>query len=604
MLKRILILTLAMGTVYGRVGYTVKSPYLQNPSLNIEYIRKQADFYIQAKDMVNGGFYTWLNRWGGNSNNLKGFVGASLLGYAFSKAFMVTGDESYLEHARHALQFLFDHGWDSVYGGWYFFSDTRGVIPANDPFGSGFNTYRSYYVQNFSMIGIAAIYEATGESFDWLMAGENWLDEHMWDGRVGFEGYYSKTKLDGTSPSGKGWGPTVDCIPTHSISSYLMTREDRFKTRLARLGDEIIIRLVDSMNNPDVKFGFPMVYDSDWIRGSDTGCEVGAVLKTALSLALIDMIQPDLRYGKAARRLILDIWSEGYDHTYGGPFGSIRWNSGEINEESKDYWTLDQAVYCGLANYYAASDGDSLKDICLQMADESLDFFMNHFVDPVYGGTYWAVTRSGAGAAAGGGDVKGDGGKAGYQEIELAYNAYLYGNLILQNQPVSLYYFFKPKDQSQAFSLYPLALKDDSLKIAHVTLDGEPFSNYDPDTRTLNLAAGVGGKFFVTFKYNNGTSNAVEAQKDVSPSGFEIFQNYPNPFNPVTTIAFSMPRHCHVTLKVYDTLGKEVAVLVSQTLEKGSHTYTFDGSGLENGLYIYQLEAENYKQAKKFMLIK
>jgi len=175
--------------------------------------------------------------------------------------------------------------------------------------------------------------------------------------------------------------------------------------------------------------------------------------------------------------------------------------------------------------------------------------------------------------------------------------------LILKKDSVSLYYYFKPKDQSQAFSLYPLALKDEELKITYVTLNGEPFSHYDKDTRTLNLAAGVGGKFLVTFKYI-GKIDAVEAQEDLSPSGFEIYQNYPNPFNPVTTIAFSMPRLCHVTLKVYNSLGKEVAVIVSQILERGFHEYPFDGSGLENGLYIYQLEAENYKQAKKFILIK
>jgi hypothetical protein len=103
-------------------------------------------------------------------------------------------------------------------------------------------------------------------------------------------------------------------------------------------------------------------------------------------------------------------------------------------------------------------------------------------------------------------------------------------SVFLKNKTVSLYYYFKPKDQSQAFSLYPLALKDDSLKIAQVTLDGEPFSNFDPKTRTLNLAAGVGGKFLVTFGY--GITGVEEAQGDLSPSGFEIFQNYPNPFNP------------------------------------------------------------------------
>jgi hypothetical protein len=117
-------------------------------------------------------------------------------------------------HARHALQFLFDPGWDPVYGGWYWFSDAKGDIPASDPFGSGFNTHRASYAQNFSADGIAAIYEATGESFDWLMAGENWLDNYIWDERPSFEGYYSTTQLNHTLPMGKGYIPTVEGIPT------------------------------------------------------------------------------------------------------------------------------------------------------------------------------------------------------------------------------------------------------------------------------------------------------------------------------------------------------------------------------------------------------
>jgi mannose/cellobiose epimerase-like protein (N-acyl-D-glucosamine 2-epimerase family) len=599
-LKRILVFTLALGTVYGRVQYEVKSPYLKNPSLNIETIRKQADFFIQARDAVNGGFYSYLDRWGHRTSDIKNFLAASMLGYAFSKAFMVTGDESYLDHARHALQFLFDHGWDPVHGGWYYFSDAKGVIPSDDPTGTGFNAYRASFVQNWALLGIAAIYEAAGESFDWLMTGENWLDEHMWDGRDGFEGYYDKTQLDGTLPSEKGYSPTVEGIPTHFMPTYLLTREDRFKTRLAKLGDQIVNRLVASMNESYVKFGFPEVYNSDWILGSSTVCEVGHMLKTALSLALIDGVQPDPKYLVAARRLILDIWNEGYDHTYGGPFTTIQWQTGTVNKGFKDFWTLDQAVYCGLA-YYAAADEDSVKEISLQMADESLDFFMNHLVDAVNGGAYWSVARDGAMII---NSEKENGGKAGYHEIELAYSAYLYGNLILKeiNKTVSLYYFIKPEDRSREISLYPLALGDAGLTIKGVTLNGESFSNFDSNTRTLNLAAGVGGKFLVTFEYVS--TGVEEAPGGMSPSGFEIFQNYPNPFNPVTTFSFSMPRICHVTLKVFNSLGKEVAVIVSQTLEKGFHAYVFDGSGLENGVYVYRLEAENFKQAKKFIIIK
>jgi hypothetical protein len=234
------------------------------------------------------------------------------------------------------------------------------------------------------------------------------------------------------------------------------------------------------------------------------------------------------------------------------------------------------------------------------MADESLDFFMNHLVDSIYGGSYLSVSRDGSMAV---NTEKGNEGKAGYHEIDLAYSAYLYGTLVWKREPVSLYYSFKPGAQARDVRLYPLALKDEDLIITEVTLDGEPFPDFDRKNRTLSLAAGVGGKFKVTYEYT-GFSGAVEDRADQVSSGFELYQNYPNPFNPVTTIAFYTSRRCRVDLNVYDSLGKEVAVIMSRTLDRGFHTCPFDASGLKCGVYVYRLEAENFTRARKFVLIK
>ena len=96
------------------------------------------------------------------------------------------------------------------------------------------------------------------------------------------------------------------------------------------------------------------------------------------------------------------------------------------------------------------------------------------------------------------------------------------------------------------------------------------------------------------------------------PSKFEIFQNYPNPFNPSTTIEFTLPKSEFVELKVFNILGREVSTLVSNKLNQGNHTYTFDGKNLASGIYYYQLVAgdpstgsgQRYLQVKKMILIK
>jgi predicted outer membrane repeat protein len=88
------------------------------------------------------------------------------------------------------------------------------------------------------------------------------------------------------------------------------------------------------------------------------------------------------------------------------------------------------------------------------------------------------------------------------------------------------------------------------------------------------------------------------------PTQFRLFQNYPNPFNPSTTIEFSLPKSEFVLLKVYNILGKEVATLVSNKLNQGNHTYTFNGNNLASGIYYYQLMAGDYREVKKMILLR
>ena len=85
---------------------------------------------------------------------------------------------------------------------------------------------------------------------------------------------------------------------------------------------------------------------------------------------------------------------------------------------------------------------------------------------------------------------------------------------------------------------------------------------------------------------------------------FALDQNYPNPFNPSTLISYTLAERSNVTLKVYDVLGKEVASLVNNSQEAGTHQVTFDASNLATGLYIYTLNAGNFTSSKKMMLIK
>jgi hypothetical protein len=99
-------------------------------------------------------------------------------------------------------------------------------------------------------------------------------------------------------------------------------------------------------------------------------------------------------------------------------------------------------------------------------------------------------------------------------------------------------------------------------------------------------------------------ANLNDRAADVAPEGYVLESNYPNPFNPTTTISFSIPQAQHVSLVVYDAVGREVAKLIDSELGSGSHSVTFDGKNLASGLYVYRIRAGDFVQEKKMQLVK
>lgn len=89
-----------------------------------------------------------------------------------------------------------------------------------------------------------------------------------------------------------------------------------------------------------------------------------------------------------------------------------------------------------------------------------------------------------------------------------------------------------------------------------------------------------------------------------SPTGYELSQNYPNPFNPVTTIRYSLPEESEVKLTIYNILGQQVTIVVDELKDAGIHTVNFDAEGLNSGVYFYKLEAGEYTQIRKMVLMR
>jgi hypothetical protein len=94
------------------------------------------------------------------------------------------------------------------------------------------------------------------------------------------------------------------------------------------------------------------------------------------------------------------------------------------------------------------------------------------------------------------------------------------------------------------------------------------------------------------------------AQSLEVPAEFSLRQNYPNPFNPATTIAFDLPVHAVVSLKIYNSIGEEVATLVDGEMTPGRYSRVWDAGHVASGIYFYRLSAGEYVQTKKMVLMR
>ncbi|MDZ7623864.1 MAG: T9SS type A sorting domain-containing protein [Ignavibacteriaceae bacterium] len=138
----------------------------------------------------------------------------------------------------------------------------------------------------------------------------------------------------------------------------------------------------------------------------------------------------------------------------------------------------------------------------------------------------------------------------------------------------------------------------------------DPSANQNGESFGLFAALANGTVVELPQLYGDEAQNALnkvmdENNEQVSVvSDISLEQNYPNPFNPSTSIKFTVPTSEFVSLKVYDVLGNEVATLVNEQKAPGTYEVRFNAGNLASGVYVYKIQAGNFTQTRKLMLMK
>lgn len=148
--------------------------------------------------------------------------------------------------------------------------------------------------------------------------------------------------------------------------------------------------------------------------------------------------------------------------------------------------------------------------------------------------------------------------------------------------------------------------------VYHTTNDGEDWTAVVKGLTTNNvisLALDSSGYIYAG-TFNQGLFKSVSSTtyviklNDINVTQFYLSQNYPNPFNPTTKIEFQISNAGPVSLRIYDILGREVATLINEEKPAGNYEVEFDGGNLSSGVYFYKLQAGDFIQTKKMILLR
>ena len=165
---------------------------------------------------------------------------------------------------------------------------------------------------------------------------------------------------------------------------------------------------------------------------------------------------------------------------------------------------------------------------------------------------------------------------------------------------LNLNFEIEPLEQS-AFSLETSSGNIDPIDSLKIKVLYDP-TNTSPHLDTLRIVGRDGTAEVILV--GNETTGDIDSNGQIGVRNYRLEQNFPNPFNPTATIEYTLPQSEDVSLIVYNLIGQEVAMLVSENQQSGSYSVTWNASNFSSGIYFYRLQAGDFVQTRKMVLLK
>lgn len=483
----------------------------ETPDWWIKQINALAEFYLHAQfpdgNIDFSGYRTQLTLEGQKIAGTRQETDTiSRMIYGFASAYLMTGDDRYLDVAEKGTQYLHDHmravdeKEEIVY--WYHGTDRsqgreRKVLASQ--FGDDYDAIPAYE-QIYALAGPIQTYRATGNP-QILRDAEmtiNLFDKFFLDRQKG--GYFSHADPVTFNPRAeslaqdrarKNWNSVGDHAPAYLINLWLATGEDKYADFLVYTADTIVQRFPDYEQSPFVQEKF----HEDWSHDTTWGWQqnravVGHNLKIAWNLMRINSLRPHQEYTDLAQKIAAIMPTVGMDKQRGGWYDVVERvvKSGEewhryVWHDRKAWWQQEQAILAYLILF-----GELKKPEYQRLARESEAFYNAFFPDQDNGGVYFNVLSTGMPYLMGTERLKGSHSMSGYHSFELCYLATVYTNLLITKQPLDLY--FRP--QQNAFKdnilrVQPDILPPGSVKIEQVWINGETYTDFDSLAMTIQL---------------------------------------------------------------------------------------------------------------------